>query len=213
MNRSLVAAALAVLGSSALASPRTLAPAAAPGAAAGHLVAGVQVQLEPAAWRWGELAFERTLAPVRVTVTNQGRQPVLVRYHQFVLRSTFGELLAPEPPYRVAGEPELVRLDRGANRGFEYAPWSPRQYGDAVRLPTDPRYFRQRDAEAPVILPFDDVMSGALPEGILQPGGTVTGFLYFPEHRPGTDLTFLADVVDAGTGRVEGTVAIPVVVR
>lgn len=212
MIRALLVAALAVVASSAHASARRLAPAQGASAAGPRAVAGVQVQVEPRAWRWGEV--EHTLAPVRVTVTNHGRRPVLLRYRQFALRSAFGDQLAPRPPYETAGEPEAVRLDRSANRGFEYAPWSARQYGDAVPRPSDPMYFHERDGEdAPAIPPNEDVVRRALPEGILQPGGTVSGFLYFGEQPRGTALTFVADVVDAATGRVEGTVAIPLTVQ
>jgi hypothetical protein len=212
MIRALVLAALAASFSSALAAPRALAPAPGAAASARHSASGVQVELDPRAWRWG--AVEHSLAPVRVTVTNHGPRPLLVRTRQFALRSVWGDELAALPPYETAGEPETVRLERGASTGFEYAPWSPRRYGDPIRRPSDPMYFHERQGEdAPAIPPNEDVVRRALPEGILQPGGTVTGFLYFPDQRRGTALTFVADVVDATTGQLEGTVSVPLTVQ
>jgi hypothetical protein len=207
--RALAAAALAAATPAALAAPRSLAPA--PGAAAAHGVAGVQVELDPKAWRWGEV--DHALAPVRVTVRNRGDRPLLVRYGHFALRSAWGDQLAPLPPYETADEPEAVRLDRAGTERFRYAPWSPRRYGAPVAGASDRVNFELRQEDLPAYGPNDQVVSRALPEGILEPGGTVTGFLYFPDQRRGTDLTFVADVVDASTGRLRGTVAIPLTVR
>jgi hypothetical protein len=54
----------------------------------------------------------------------------------------------------------------------------------------------------------------ALPEGTLEPGGTVTGFIYFQgvSEREGS-VTLQARLVDARTGEQFGTLSIPFGVR
>lgn len=50
----------------------------------------------------------------------------------------------------------------------------------------------------------------ALPEGVLQPGGSISGYLYFQGGDvAGERATFRMDVVDAGTGRLMGTARVP----
>ena len=53
-----------------------------------------------------------------------------------------------------------------------------------------------------------------IPEGVLEPGGQISGFLYF-EKRPGSlkRITFEADLANARTGANFGTVRIPFVVK
>lgn len=53
----------------------------------------------------------------------------------------------------------------------------------------------------------------ALPEGILDPGGRLEGFLYFPDQPRGTALDLLASLTDASSGQVFGTIAIPFTVK
>jgi hypothetical protein len=50
----------------------------------------------------------------------------------------------------------------------------------------------------------------ALPEGVLDPGGSVTGFLYFEDIDPGDDktATFTTDPAEASTGRIVGAIRI-----
>jgi len=54
----------------------------------------------------------------------------------------------------------------------------------------------------------------ALPEGVLSPGGTAEGFVYFQAlHRDAHSLTLAVDVVDANTNAVIGTAQIPFVAK
>jgi hypothetical protein len=48
----------------------------------------------------------------------------------------------------------------------------------------------------------------ALPEGVLEPGGRVTGFLYFEDIDVGKDdkATFVTDLVNASTGQTVGAI-------
>nr|QKW93760.1 starvation lipoprotein Slp [Vitiosangium cumulatum] len=66
----------------------------------------------------------------------------------------------------------------------------------------------------PEPLPTQDMVRKALPEGTLNPGGNVTGFLYFQSvgNREG-QVTLQARLVDAHTGEQFGAVSIPFGVR
>jgi hypothetical protein len=66
----------------------------------------------------------------------------------------------------------------------------------------------------PEPLPTRDMLRQALPEGTLEEGGTIAGFLYFQgvSEREG-HVTLQARLVDANTGEQFGTLSIPFEVR
>ena len=50
----------------------------------------------------------------------------------------------------------------------------------------------------------------ALPEGVLEPGGTIQGFLYFEDGDPKGDMAdFEMDIVNATAQQMLGTARIP----
>jgi hypothetical protein len=58
------------------------------------------------------------------------------------------------------------------------------------------------------------MLSQALPEGVLQPGGRVAGFLYFHRIRQSDGrVTFAEDVIDANTRERIATLRIPLLVQ
>src|SRR5690606_18914943 len=65
-------------------------------------------------------------------------------------------------------------------------------------------------------LPTGDMIQKALPEGVLMPGGTLTGFLYF-ENVDGDvpSVDFTAELVEAtnGDGDPIGVIRIPFVTK
>jgi hypothetical protein len=80
-------------------------------------------------------------------------------------------------------------------------------------FPLDAPYYAATFPAWPSGLPNEEIVSRALPEGVLDPGGRVDGFLYLRDRPRGTQLTFLAALVDASTGQPFGTVQIPFVVK
>jgi len=63
---------------------------------------------------------------------------------------------------------------------------------------------------SPERLPTPDMLSQALPEGLVQDGGNVTGFLYFPSvtgSEPAVELDMTLS--DASDGEAFGHIAIP----
>ena len=63
-----------------------------------------------------------------------------------------------------------------------------------------------------VALPSKQMLELAIPEGVVESGGSVTGFLYFSEIPRAVDrVTFVAKLVDGHTEETFGTIEIPLV--
>jgi hypothetical protein len=101
--------------------------------------------------------------------------------------------------------------------GFLVAPWAARYYRGVLPwygpFPYDPVYYNRWYGAWPPNLPNDEVLRRALPEGVLQPGGQVSGFLFFKEQPPGTQLDLFMALIDAESGQSFGTIAIPFTVK
>ncbi len=64
-------------------------------------------------------------------------------------------------------------------------------------------------------LPTQEMLDRALPEGSLEDGGRVEGFVYFEKVDPDQveRVVFRFDLIDAQTGGIFGTLSIPFVVK
>jgi hypothetical protein len=219
-----VAAAL-VLGTACAVSPR-LEPA--PSArqvgdtSAFDQAAGVRIVVDGNAWQ-GFPPQLRTVLPVKVTLENRSEHPVRLRYGEFALRTPQGEHLAALPPLKIDSTEE-VRGYGGAGltpidplfsgSGFFVAPGFGPYYPGLTPWPetfaSDPIYFDRFHGMWPVELPTQDMIARALPEGVILPGGAVSGFLYFPDlDDEVSEVTFTAELVDAKSGEHLGRLAIP----
>jgi hypothetical protein len=180
--------------------------------------AGVAVTARVEAWTGWPPNLDTAVMPVLVTVDHDGTVPLLVRPHHFALVS-FDQRFeargpydldaivhAPPPPgfaYPRVAFGAGFGLRRGWGLGFGLgAPLLGRDpfFGDDYYYPL----------QVAVRLPTGDMVQQALPETVLEPGGRITGFLYFerPRRYP-EEMTFVADLVDARTGTPVGQVAIP----
>lgn len=159
------------------------------GRAAAATVAGVRLLAKVGAWQ-GRPARLDGVVPLEVTIENGGSRPVTVRYNRFALITPGGERLAALPPFDLrAAESEVVPITNPAPSsgepaaGFEIAPYQKRFL---ERYPVfqgtfseDMQYFESYHAELRLQdLPSPDMMKAALPEGVLAPGGRISGFLY-----------------------------------
>jgi hypothetical protein len=186
---------------------------------------GVRIVAEPGAW-WGEPRdLEGLIMPLLVTIENTGSTPLRLRYDAFALLAPDGRRYAALPPYDIRGEmTEAIdppfspyhpyyapggRFRPGPPLRRHYPGWAPYRGPFAY----DPWYYdRHYPAFRRVLLPTTDMVQMALPEGVLEPGGRVTGFLYFegvPSRVP--RIVFTAALVDARTSAAVGTVTIPFV--
>jgi hypothetical protein len=111
------------------------------------------------------------------------------------------------PPARQAVRPQFV------HQGFYVSPWYSYNYpGLGVwpgYFPWDPYYYDRYYAVWPEPLPTRDMIERALPEGVLQNGGTISGYLYFNDVERENSVAFRFPVVAADTNQVLGTATIP----
>ncbi len=220
MRLPLLALAAAAALTSACATTTELTPApgalraAGPGQAAQAAVSGVRVVASAEAWSGFPQRLDE-VTPLLVALHNDSGVPVRVRYDDFQLVSARGTRYAALPPFAI-DESEVVAVGYvDPWPGFSVAPWHagyfPGWRSAAYPLRYDPFYYdAYRPAYARVALPTEDMLRRALPEGVIEPGGTVRGFLYFQQvddDEGRVDFTFR--VFNALTGEPMGVVTIP----
>ena len=158
---------------------------------------GVRVVAEARSFP-GHAYIEAEVTPVRVTIANGSEKPLFVRYHSFRLKASDGSQYSAIPPHQVSGtvpSAEALPPSIGVSR-FEVAPYyqgfypgiaayrGPFDY-DAVYYDNHYGYWRTTTQ-----LPTVEMLRRALPEGILNDGGNLEGYLYFPalELERGTEV-------------------------
>ena len=210
-RRRLLAAALLALLAAGCAG--RVGPSETPPASAG--AGGVEVSATPNAWRAWPAELGRVVTPVRMSVSNRGEVPVRVDVRQFALALPEGGRLAAMLPADVraaVAEPAPAALPQaGLALGPTRDNWGP---GWALNEPAlDPRTDGNLDPDRTWKLPSADMLALALPEGVLAPGRTVTGFVYFERPpRSVREVTLTWPVVDA-SGQSLGVVRIPLTLR
>lgn len=186
--------------------------------AAEQAVAGVTVIVDGQAWP-GPASVSDYVTPVKVTLRNDGEHPLRVRYQDFELRGESGVVLSALTPYRVAREANLTVAPITPAypwSGYALAPWYGAYYpgfplwSDDFAFDPDWDWYDQAYGYWPAQRPSQSILQQALPEGVLKPGGAVTGFIYFRGlGQLGPELHFQAQLVDARTKQTFGTVDIP----
>ena len=190
-------------------------------------VNGVRMTAETGAWD-GLARVTTEVTPIRVTIENGSSAPIRLRYDEFALVNPQGRRYAALPPYGVEGsveDPVLVdAYDPVTTPGFAYSGFSVALYYGSV-YPTltpyagsfgyDPLYYdRYYTAYRDVELPTQEMVREALPEGVIDPGGRVSGFLYFERVPPSAPrVRFRADLANAQSGETFGEITIPFVVE
>lgn len=229
MKRLLALAALVAAGCSAPGTQLEPAPAAetvAPETAVDR-VNGVRMTAETGTWD-GLARVKTEVTPIRVTIENGSDTPIRLRYDDFALVGPQGRRYAALPPYGVEGEvtdPVLVdAYDPVTAPGFAYSGFSVAPYYASV-YPTvtpyagafgyDPYYHdRYYTVYRDIELPTREMVAEALPEGVISPGGRVSGFLYFERVPPSApSVRFRADLTGAESNETFGEISIPFVVE
>jgi hypothetical protein len=181
---------------------------------------GVRVTVQSQAWSGSPASLPQQITPLKVTVVNQSSRPVRINYDDFTLTGSTGFTYSALPPYEITGtvrEPVPVRAPRFSYSGFLVAPfYRPFYPGVPVWAASpwryDPYFYNRTWAEWPIELPTRDMREKAIPAGVLQPGGRVSGFLYFPKlPAETTAVTFKQSLVDSSTQKSLAEVAVPFV--
>lgn len=209
------------LGAAGCTSTLTPAPAAneISGRGEGATIAsnGVRMTARADAWEGTPQTLHRHVTPMRVTIVNEGAVPVRIAYNQFRLVGDSGRRYSALPPFQIEGD---ARTALGAPlyppTGFGYAPYVRPYYSSVPIYPFEPNvgyWNRYGSVMRTVDLPTTDMLRKALPEGVLQPGGEVTGFLYFEGVGPDVDRVQLrANFRNPRTGSNVTRLATPFVV-
>jgi len=223
-----IAAVLSVLALEACATEKVLKPAAGASLAPGRQnvaeasAAGVSVKVTGDAWKGDPQDLGTLFTPVRVTLENHSGKTLRVSYRDFTLGGGSGFKYAAIPPMKARGtlsssaarpSPSL-RQASWEHRGFMVAPHYSYLYPGLDPWPGvfayDPLYYDTIYSRWPERLPTQDMLSEALPEGVVQDGGSVSGFVYF-QSVTGREsaVQFEMNLVDASGGEAFGVIAIP----
>ncbi|HON10857.1 MAG TPA: hypothetical protein PLE24_08305 [Chitinispirillaceae bacterium] len=185
---------------------------------------GVSIMLETQAWT-GRPDILDKITPIRITLQNKSGDLLLIRYNVFRLEGlTSGDSYAALPPYEIRGTlddpwiilPYPLPLPSAVVcQKFSVAPYCSRMYPafpvyqDSFTV--DSLYYsRYYTVWAKIELPTEEMLIKVLPDGVIEQGGYVSGFLYFEKiDRNEEELLFTADLIDALRGRLLGTITIP----
>lgn len=181
---------------------------------------GIVLVADGTAWKGTPKNLERSFTPVYIQVENRGNRPLRIEYGAFSLVGTVSRFrYAALPPLSLSDSLHSVNQGTGGSgsaAGFSSG-WGMgryRRFGVGSYMGPffpDPYYYGYQCQEP---LPTQDMLQKALPEGTLEPGGQMSGFLYFQGvgHREG-QVVLQAQLVDSETGEPLGTLDIPFQVR
>jgi hypothetical protein len=180
---------------------------AGPGAnVAVRTVEGVRLYARGDAWDGSPANLGSTVTPLAVRIENRSGGPIELVYERFALVAADGREFYPLPLLPLSHpSPAAVSLQPTYQpAGFFIAPRFARTYPRLPawqsRLVRDESLYRLDYRKWSDGLPSADMLLKGLPEGVLEDGGSISGFLYFDgEARGQRDLTLQADL-SAGDG-------------
>lgn len=202
-------------------------------------LSGVHVRVDGDAWRGEPARLPEVVTPVKVTIENSSGRPMRIAYLDLsldgkkhyralplvshdvplsvrqnapALRLVVNEPVAPEAP----ADPQRPK-PRFQSKGFfvaqfykkqypAYEPW-PRSIN--TRSPTE----SISNALLAANLPSADMVADGLPEGVLESGGMVSGYLFFDRVEPKeTRVNFNLRLTDPDSTEQFGQITIPLAV-
>jgi hypothetical protein len=183
--------------------------------AAADAVAGVEVSVGGKRWSGQPGDLESLVTPLYVRLRNGSPVAVRIRYGDFTVTGRSGLQTSAIPPFQIQRpgmEVVTVAPAFSADRFFLYERYRTFYPGFPIwdgPWDFDPWFYEQHYATWQPSLPTRDMLQQALPEGVLQPGGSAAGFLYFHQLQEKGPVVFSADIVAAGTREPLGAVRIP----
>jgi hypothetical protein len=184
---------------------------------------GVEVLVDGDGWHGNPRDLEKVMTPVRVAIHNKTAHPITVKYVDFSLESPWGERVTALTPFtmntmgprrrtvlRTPGPTYFNTFSAPFLAPYPLTPepwWGPQFY--------DPVLWQQSAVVWNVPLPTEDMVRSVLPEGVLEPGGRASGFVYFPDvpARAKGIFTLHARFSGADGGMSLASVQIPLVTK
>jgi len=191
-----IAAALSLLAFEVCAHEQVLEPAAGASLApdrqnvAETTAAGVTVKVTREPWKGDPEDLGGLFTPVRVTIQNHSWNPLRVSYQDFSLSGASGFQYAAIPPIKTRG---TVIANAPSSASLRPVEWE-----------------HDRFANWPERPPTQDMLSEALPEGVVEDGRSVAGIVYF-DSVTGRESAVEPEItlVDPNDGQTFGRIAIP----
>ncbi len=187
--------------------------------AAAAAVADVEVSVGGKRWSGQPADLDSLVTPLYVRVRNGASVPVRLRYGDFTVTAQSGLQTAAIPPFQIQrpGTEVVAFAPAFASDRFllyeRYRRFYPSlSYWDGP-WDYDPWFYDHYYSTWQPSLPTKDMLQQALPEGVLQPGGSAGGFLYFHHLQEKGPVVFSAEIVAAGTREPLGAVRIPMVLQ
>jgi hypothetical protein len=183
---------------------------------------GVELEVTGEVWQ-GDTIVTHTVTPVRVEISNASNHQLLISYDNFSVLgaaaayeviSPFVLDLADETAITVTNVEPLTTVEVVAD-GFLVAPWVAPAYADFEVYDADLEiergaYVDYETVWAETGLPDEAMQAVALPEGVLSPGGMVSGYVYFEKlDEVEENVNLMFQLEDAGSGELFGTLTIP----
>jgi hypothetical protein len=193
-----------------------LVPSAATAAVA--IDAGVRVVASLSDWRGTPMALPDQVTPIKIRVVNHGKRPVSILYEHFSLAGRRSRHYQVVPAIPLAHATLLAGMGPiqpiFATSNFEVAARYHDIYPSLDVSPSPLPRERQGEASAATLwatrAPNREVCRMELPEGVLGPGGEITGYLYFEDPtRSEKSLMLVADFVAQESGDKVASIKIP----
>jgi hypothetical protein len=154
--------------------------------------AGVTVKVAGDSWKGDPEHLGSLFAPIRVNIQNHSRKPLRVTYQDFSLSGASGFQYAAIPP--IKARCTVSARNEPSSATSRPAEWEHDRFSNwPERRP-----------------PTQDMLSEALPEGVVEDGGSVAGVVYF-EGVTGRESAVELEMtlVDWNDGQPFGRIAIP----
>ena len=170
---------------------------------------GVTITATGDSWKGDPPGLGSLFTPVRVAIENHSGRALRVTYRDFSLSGASGFQYPAIRPIRARGTLSAPGATSAAARPA-YAEVYPAAEDWPGTLVYAPYEYHGFDASWPEHLPTQDMLSRALPEGLLQDGGKVSGFVYFRSVTQRESAVKLEmTLAEATDGQAFGHIAIP----
>jgi hypothetical protein len=176
---------------------------------------GVRIYTSGDAWNGIPASLGSTVTPLAVRIENHSGGPIRLVYERFALVTAGGREFHPLPLLPLTASSAVGPLQPTFQpAGFFVAPRFAAAYGSLPRwhaaLPRDESLYRLDYRQWPAGLPSQDMILKGLPEGVLEDGGSISGFLYFDHQaRDYHEVTFRADFTAGDWERRVALIEIP----